>query len=104
MLTKIPLDRPWIPSPGGSIYQIMQVNAERSVLPGKGDLVLRAFPQFREASSERAASHEAADRVDWPSAIARISDQDGGDVTGSAPVCGLVGVAATAATVGWFSI
>lgn len=62
-------------------------------------------PQFREVVAGTA--REAADRVDWPSAIARISDQDGGDVTGSAPVCELVGeaaTAATAATVGWLSI
>lgn len=82
----------------------MQVSAERYALPGKGDLVLRAFPNSVKSSSERAATREAAGRVDWPGAIARISDQDGGDVTGSAPVGGVVGEAATAATVGWLSI
>ncbi|KYM85466.1 hypothetical protein ALC53_04709 [Atta colombica] len=72
----------------------MQVSA----LPGKGDLVLRAFPNSVKLSSERATTREAADRTDWPGAIVRISDQHDGDVTRSAPVCDVVGEVATAAT------
>lgn len=64
-----------------SFVKLYELTTTVRSLPGKGDLVLRgAFPGSVEAVAIPTVLVYTG-HVDWPHAIARISNQDGDDVT-----------------------